>query len=690
MVVWMDRSTTSWTQMGGEGAPWVGQAPFSSRPHMFANLGDGTYNHSGSLALRQAIAARVNITYKILFNSAVAMTGGQPVDGGLDVAAMARELAAEGAKKIVIVSDEPAKYAAAASLAPGTRVRHRDELDAVQRELREIAGVTVIIYEQACATKKRRERKRGTLSDPPRRVVINELVCEGCGDCSVQSNCLAVVPVETEFGRKRRINQDSCNKDFSCVRGFCPSFVTVEGGKLRRPRRDGAAALPPALPEPQLPDIDKPWGIVVAGIGGTGIVTIGQVLGMAAHLEGKGVVTQDATGLAQMGGATWSHIQIAGRPETLHATKVDVAMADLVIACDAVVGAHRATLATMSPQRTFVVLNVHATPTAAFIQDANWRSPAEQCASAIANAVGTDRLARLDAEAAATRALGASVYTNMLMLGYAWQLARVPLSHAALMRAIELNGVQVDDNKAAFEWGRRLVHERNAASVVELARKPSVGEMIATRVSFLNDYQNAAYAARYQSFVDKVRAAEAPLGSSALTEAVARYLFKLMAYKDEYEVARLHTDPGFVAKLEAMFEGEFRLVHHLAPPLLARRNERGEPVKRSFGPWMRAALRALRMLKALRGTAFDPFGYSEERRTERALAGEYRACIDEILPALSRERLALALEIARLPEDIRGYGRVKARHLRTVRPKWDKLMAQWRGNHPSSTGETLQ
>jgi indolepyruvate ferredoxin oxidoreductase len=687
MVVWMDRATTSWTQMGGEGVPWVGQSPFSARPHMFANLGDGTYNHSGSLAVRQAITAGVNITYKILFNGAVAMTGGQPVDGQLDVPALTRELAAEGAKRIVVVSDDPAKHAGATGLAPGVTVRHRDELDTVQRELREVAGVTVIVYEQTCATKKRRERKRGTMADPARRVVINELVCEGCGDCSVQSNCLAVLPVETDFGRKRRINQDTCNKDFSCVKGFCPSFVTVEGGQLRKPAtasRSGTPALG-ALPDPEVPGPDRAWGIVVAGVGGTGVVTIGQVLGMAAHLEGKGVVTQDATGMAQMGGATWSHIQIAPRAEAIHATKVDVAMADLVIACDTVVGAHKSTLATMSRERTFVALNVHATPTAAIVRDPNWQSPGERCTAAIASAVGPGRLGMLDAEDAATRILGASVYTNMLMLGYAWQMGRVPLSLAALMRAIELNGVQVQNNQAAFEWGRRIAHDPAAvrslagtAQVIELVKKPSLEELVAKRVAFLTRYQNAAYAAEYSAYVDKVRAAESPLTSTLLTEAVARYLFKLMAYKDEYEVARLHTDPDFVGKIEAMFEGEFRLVHHLAPPLLARRNEQGESVKRPFGRWIRGAFRILALLKGLRGTALDPFGRTAERRTERALIGEYRASVDELLQTLSSRNLVAAVEIASLPEGIRGYGHVKARHLATVRAEWDELMARWR------------
>ena len=686
MVVWMDRSTTSWTQMGGEGVPWMGQAPFSKRAHMFANLGDGTYNHSGSLAVRQSINAGVNITYKILYNSAVAMTGGQPVDGQLDVPGMTRELASEGAKRIVVVTDEPQKYAVVKDLAPGVTIRHRDELDAVQRELRVVEGATVIIYDQACATKKRRERKRGTMVDPDKRVIINELVCEGCGDCSVESNCVAVQPLETEFGRKREINQNTCNKDFSCVKGFCPSFVTVEGGKLKKPEAARKAKLSdmPVLPEPKLPDAAKAQRIVVAGVGGTGIVTIGQVLGMAAHLEGKSVITQDATGMAQMGGATWSHIQIADGPDALHATRVDVAMADLVIASDTVVGASKATLATLSQGRTFVVLNSHVTPTSAFVRDPDWQSHSDQAIAAIAQGVEAGHFGIFDAEQVATQLLGQSIYSNLMLLGYAWQKGRVPLSREALMRAIELNAVQVDNNKAAFEWGRHCAHDlakvpvRSAdAQVVQFVRKPSLGDFIDKRAEFLVSYQNRAYAAQYEDFVARVQAVESRLGSSKVTEAVARYLFKLMAYKDEYEVARLHTDPAFIGKVAAMFEGDFKLVHHLAPPMMARKNEKGELVKRPFGSWMRTAFRVMAQMKGLRGTPFDAFGYTGERKVERALIGEYRKSIEALLPTLSQQNLDLALEIARLPEDIRGYGHVKARNLVAVRARWERLMAQW-------------
>lgn len=693
MVVWMDRSTSTFTQMGGEGVPWVGQAPFTTDTHIIANLGDGTYFHSGLLAIRQAIASGVNITYKILYNDAVAMTGGQQVGErpeGHSVLQIMQSLKAEGVAKLCIVTDEPQKYQGVDLLA-GVTVHHRDELDAIQRQFREIKGTTAIIYDQTCATEKRRRRKRGTMVDPEKRVVINELVCEGCGDCSVKSNCLSVEPVETEFGRKRRINQNTCNKDYSCVNGFCPSFVTVEGGQLKKAKkgeksRPDPFALPP-IPEPSLPLAESAWGIVVAGVGGTGVITIGQLLGMAAHIEGKGIVTQDAAGLAQKGGATWSHIQVANRMEAIHTTKVGTAEADVVIGCDPIVAANKATLATIRDGRTFVALNTHGSPTAAFVQNPNWQFPGGNCENAIAAAAGPQGVGALDADQLSVELVGDSLYTNPLMLGYAWQKGRIPLSHAALMRAIELNGVQVDNNKLAFEWGRRAAHDLAAvqsllkpAQVIQFVRKSTnVDELIAKRVEFLTGYQNAAYAAQYKSFVEKVRAAENPLDSEKLTEAVARYLFKLMAYKDEYEVARLHTDKSFLDKVASQFEGDYKLNYHLAPPLLAKKNTQGELVKQPYGPWMLKAFGVLAKLKGLRGTAFDVFGRTEERRMERGLIAEYRTCIEELLRGLNSSNHALAVDIARIPEEIRGYGHVKQRHLAAARPKWDGLMAQWRG-----------
>ncbi|MDM4768080.1 indolepyruvate ferredoxin oxidoreductase family protein [Pelomonas sp. SE-A7] len=692
MVTWMPgRSTATFTQMGGEGVPWVGQAPFTDEKHIFSNLGDGTYFHSGILAIRQSIAAGVNITYKVLYNDAVAMTGGQQVGErpeGHSVTQIMNSLVSEGVAKLVIVTDEPEKYAGK-PLAYGVTVHHRDELDEIQRQFREIPGTSVIIYDQTCATEKRRRRKRGKLVDPAKRAFINELVCEGCGDCSIQSNCLSVETLDTDFGRKRQINQNSCNKDYSCVKGFCPSFVTIEGGELKKPKKDKRIspfdASLPALAQPVIPSSREAFGIVVAGVGGTGVITIGQLLGMAAHLEGKGVITQDAAGLAQKGGATWSHIQIADAVEDIHCTKVGTAEAQLVIACDAIVGANKSTLAVMREGRTFVALNTHGSPTATLVNDANWSFPGAACEAAIAAAVGKEHFGLFDAEEVSVKLLGDSLYTNPLMLGYAWQKGRIPLSYASLMRAIELNGVQIDNNKAAFEWGRRCVQDLAAVQalfaakqVINIVKRPGVDEIVAKRVEFLTGYQNAAYAETYKAFVEKVRAAEGPLNSSRLTEAVAKYLFKLMAYKDEYEVARLHTDKSFTDKIAAQFEGDFKIVHHLAPPLLAKKDAQGHLVKSAFGGWVRPAFSLLARMKGLRGTALDIFGYTEERKMERALIQQYRASIEEVLAKLTADRLALAAEIARIPEEIRGYGHVKERHAKAAKAKWDGLMAQWR------------
>ncbi|MDH1252320.1 indolepyruvate ferredoxin oxidoreductase family protein [Comamonas thiooxydans] len=693
MTTWMpDRRTSTFTQMGGEGVTWVGQAPFTKEAHVFANLGDGTYFHSGLLAIRQSIAAGTNITYKVLYNDAVAMTGGQRVGErpeGHSVLQIMNSLLSEGVGKLVIVTDEPEKYDGV-KLGEGVTVHHRDELDAIQRQFRELKGCTAIIYDQTCATEKRRRRKRGVLSTPDKTVVINELVCEGCGDCSVQSNCLSVEPVETEFGRKRRINQNSCNKDYSCVKGFCPSFVTVEGGQLKKPKQEKKGSLEalPIIPEPVLPVAEQAWGIVVAGVGGTGVITIGSLLGMAAHLEGKGVVTQDAAGLAQKGGSTWSHIQIANRADAIYTTKVDMAKADLVIGCDPIVAATPTTLSVMQPGRTYVALNSHAAPTATFVGNPDWQSPAARCATALAEAVGHGALGSFDAEKASTALLGDSIYANPMMLGYAWQKGRVPLSHASLMRAMELNGVQVARNQEAFEWGRRCAHDLEAvralyqaSQVIQFVKKPSLEEMLDKRVEFLTAYQNTAYAQQYRDSVAKVRAVEEPLAQGTrLSQAVARYLFKLMAYKDEYEVARLHTDAAFTQKISEMFEGDYKLVHHLAPPGFAKKDEQGHLLKKSYGPWMRKAMGWLAGMKGLRGTALDPFGRTEERRTERALIVEYRQCIETLLTGLTADKLALAVEIASIPEDIRGYGHVKEHHLAAARIKWQSLMTRWNGS----------
>jgi indolepyruvate ferredoxin oxidoreductase len=705
MTVWMDRSTSTFSQMGGEGVAWVGQAPFTNDKHVFANLGDGTYFHSGLLAIRAAIASNANITYKILYNDAVAMTGGQPVDGTLTVPQITHQLAAEGAKKIVIVTDEPDKYTANVGLAPGITVHHRDLLDDVQRELREIEGTTILIYDQTCATEKRRRRKRGAYADPAKRVVINEAVCEGCGDCSVQSNCLSVEPLETEYGTKRQINQSTCNKDYSCLKGFCPSFVTVEGGQLRKPAATGVEsdAMPP-VPEPDVPAIGQPYGVLVTGVGGTGVVTIGALLGMAAHLENKGVTVLDVTGLAQKGGAVMSHVQIANRPDDIHATRIAMGEANLVIGCDAIVTASDECVSRMQSGRTRVVLNSAPTPTAAFIKNPDWRFPGASTDADVRAAAGDDNVSAVDANRFALALLGDAIYTNPFVLGYAWQRGWLPLTHASLKRAIELNAVQVEKNLAAFEWGRRAAHDLAAvrtligsqgrtpdtdtagSKIVSLHTPKALDTLVDKRAKYLAAYQNDAYAARYRKLVDEVRAAETALDPAdaqfALTEAVAKNLHKLMAYKDEYEVARLYTDPAFIEKVKANFEGDWKLKFHLAPPALSKKDAHGHLVKKQYGPWVLSAMHVLAKLRFLRGTALDVFGKTQERRTERALIVQYEALVRELIgglqPGLAADKRALAVELANLPDGIRGYGHVKENNLKGVRTKWSQLLAKWR------------
>ena len=681
MAIWMDRATATFSHMGGEGVAWVGQAPFTETRHVFANLGDGTYFHSGLLAIRQAVAAQVPITYKILYNDAVAMTGGQPVDGELTVAMITRQLAAEGVQKMVVVTDDTDKYATVTDLAPGVPVRHRDELDRVQRDLREYPGVSALIYDQTCAAEKRRRRKRGTLPDPARRVFIHELVCEGCGDCGVKSNCLAVVPVETEFGRKRAIDQSACNKDFSCLKGFCPSFVTVEGGQLRKgkaPQRDAAGF--GDLPLPLLPDTRQPYGILVTGIGGSGVVTIGALVGMAAHLDGKGVTTLDMTGLAQKGGAVFSHLRICDRPQDIHAVRIAAGEARCVLGGDLVVSTSAEAVSRMRAGLTRAVVNCAETPTADFTRDPDWQFPLAAMQRSIAEATGTDGVDFVDATELATALMGDAIATNLLLLGYAWQKGLVPVSQEALERAIELNGVAVDMNRKAFLWGRRAAHDlatvqRFAAPAPsQAAAARTLDEIIQRRSDFLVGYQNRRYARRYRRLVQQVRAAEAALGSTRLAEAVARCYFKLMAYKDEYEVARLYAEPAFMKTINSTFEGDFEVNFHLAPPLTAKRDPlSGEPQKRAYGPAMMRRFRLLARLKFLRGTFLDVFAYNPERGAERRLIADYRADIAAILDNLSAETLDTAVELASLPEQIRGYGHVKARNIEAARRRREEL-----------------
>ena len=686
MAMWMDRDTVGFTAMGGEGAQWVGQAPFSKRGHVFQNLGDGTYTHSGSLALRFAISSGVNITYKILYNDAVAMTGGQPLDGGLTVDAIARQVRAEGVERIAVVSDEPDKYADRSLFPVGTSFDHRSEMDAVQRELRDIKGVTVLIYDQTCAAEKRRRRKRGLMEDPDRRVVINEMVCEGCGDCGVKSNCVSVQPLETEFGRKRRIDQSTCNKDFSCVDGFCPSFVTVHGGKPKRATgRTGDADPLIGLPDPAIFNAGKGWACIIDGVGGTGVVTIGAILGMAAHLEGKGCGMIDMAGLAQKGGAVFTHLRIAANPEAINAIGVSAGKADLVLGCDLVVSGSRKVLGAINSGNTVVVANTAENQPGNFARDANFVLPAAALREAISKAAGPGLSHFFDATQASAALFGTSQGANMFMLGFACQHGALPVNAKSIEQAVAMNGEAVSMNLAAFRWGRLAAHDPVRVAGLAAApdeSKPAAGldAMIETRATFLARYQNTAYAERYRQKIAVVRAAEnrAVPGSTALAEAAARSLFKLMAIKDEYEVARLYTDGGFQSQLAAQFESWDRLEFHMAPPFLGKRNARGELVKSRFGGWMMPVFRALSALKPLRGSWADPFARNNERRFERALLAEYETDLDEIARDLRKDRLAEAVKLASVPEQVRGFGHVKAASAAKAASERQRLLAAFR------------
>jgi indolepyruvate ferredoxin oxidoreductase len=692
MAQWMERKTLGFTQMGGEGANWIGEAPFSKRDHVFQNIGDGTYNHSGYLAIRAAIASGVTMTYKILFNDAVAMTGGQANDGGLTVPQIAAQVAAEGAARVVVVTDEPWKYAKGTEWPRGLTIHHRDELDAIQRELATVPGVSVLIYDQTCAAEKRRRRKRGAFPDPDKRVVINDLVCEGCGDCGVKSNCVSVQPLETEWGRKRTIDQSSCNKDYSCINGFCPSFVTVHGAKLKKGERVVEPGNWSALPAPSVPLINHPYGVIVTGIGGTGIVTIGAIVGMAAHLEGKGVGVIDMAGLAQKGGAVYSHIRIANTPDEIHAIRVAAGGADLVLGGDIVVAGAKKVLGAMKAGSTRVIVNTAEFLPGDFTRNTEYSLPTERLKRAITGHAGRERSHFVDASRLATALLGNSIGANMFMLGYAYQLGALPLSAEAIERAIEMNGEAVPMNISAFRYGRRaavdpkaleaLIEPRPQQQNDSLRLSQSFAETVERRAAFLTDYQNANYARRYRNLVERVRTVEAEKapGQCGLAEAVARYLFKLMAYKDEYEVARLYSGTSFLDRVRSNFDGDrLRFEFHLAPPLLARRDpQTGEPKKMSFGPWMLKAFAALARLKFLRGTMFDPFGYTAERKTERQLVADYERLLGEIVEQLTPSNHRIAVELAMVPEKIRGFGPVKQRHLAAAKAEEAALREQFK------------
>ena len=691
MAVMMGRNTVTISQMGGEGASWLGVAGHSGTQHIFANMGDGTYFHSGILAIRAAVAAGINITYKLLFNDAVAMTGGQPVDGTLTVPQLTRQLAAEDVRRIVVMSDEPEKYKDLAAFAPGVDIRHRDELDATQRELRETPGVSALIYDQTCAAEKRRRRKRGRFPDPAVRVFINEAVCEGCGDCSAKSNCLAVVPVETEFGRKRAIDQYSCNKDFSCVNGFCPSIVTVHGGQIRRGLvRASSPADFADLPEPVHPDLAQPYGILVAGVGGTGVVTIGALIGMAAHVEGKGVTVLDMTGLAQKGGAVMSHVRIAERQDQLHSTRIATGEAMLLLGCDMVVAVSDDALSKTAAGITQAIVNTAQAITGEFVRNPDRGFPVGAMESAVADAVGAGAATFIDASRLATRLMGHSIATNIFLLGYAFQRGLIPLSSEALLRAIELNGAGVEENRRAFSWGRRTALDPDG--VAALAGTAETGaashtlsenldQVIQRRRDYLVAYQDEAYAARYVALVAEVRCREAGTGAGgeALTEAVARGYFKLLAYKDEFEVARLFADPQFQKALAAGFEGDYWLNFHITLPWSKPARSGDEPAKIRFGPWLLPAMKLLARFKFLRGTPLNPFGRIAERRQERELIADYERTLAHVLENLDFDKLDAAVALANLPEGIRGYGPVKQRAIAQAQAKALELLAAFDG-----------
>lgn len=700
MVTWMDRNSGTFTQMGGEGTPWIGQAPFIDEDHVFVNLGDGTYFHSGLLAIRAAVSAKVNITYKILYNDAVAMTGGQHVDGELSVVDIANQVAAEGVKNIIVMSDEPEKYGAKANFPTFTRITHRDDLDAVQKEMREMKGCSILIYDQTCAAEKRRRRKRGQMVDPKKRVLINERVCEGCGDCGKKSNCLSIAPVETEFGKKRQIDQSSCNKDYSCLKGFCPSFVTIYGGDVKKPSpvKTGGENSPFAnLPEPELPSLEKPVSVLVNGIGGTGIVTIGAIMAMAAHLEDKGCTTMDQLGLAQKGGAVTSHVKIAASPDDIKTVRISAGEADIVLGCDMLVTADGNSLSRMRDNHTKIFLNTHKTQTGEFTHNPEWHIPTNTLTAVLKDICGEDNVVSLDATKIATSLLGNSIATNMFMLGYAYQKGEVPLSQAAVFRALELNNVAVRMNQNAFMWGRKAAYDLksvldeiktpadHAEAYAHRKKSEDVEQMIERRVASLTEYQNKAYATRYKALVDKVLEAELIINpkSSALTKAVTTYFYKLMAYKDEYEVARLYTDGAFLKQLKAEFEGDVKIAFNLAPPIFAKRDENGHLQKREYGRWMLSAFKLMVKMKFLRGTAFDPFGKTDERKAERKLIKDYEAIITDVIENLNERNFETAIQLAEVPEMIRGYGHVKEQHLEIALKEQQRLLEQFKNPPPS-------
>lgn len=693
LVNLMERDGVSYTQMGGEGATWVGAAPFVDENHAFVNLGDGTYYHSGSLAIRQAIAAGVNITYKILFNDAVAMTGGQAFDGPLSVDAITHEMKAEGAARVVVVSADPDKLDKS-SFAAGTDLYHRDDLMKVQKELQATPGVTVLVYEQVCATELRRRRKTGAAEDPAKRAYINYRLCEGCGDCGKASNCLSVQPLETELGRKRVIDQSACNKDFSCVKGFCPSFVTIEGGEMAKGKGiEITGDIFAELPEPAIASVEGVFGAMVCGIGGTGVVTISSLMGEAAQSEGKAAQVLDLTGMAQKFGAVYCHLKIGDSVEHLNATRLSTGKANLLIGADIVTSASNEGLSRLRRNVTQAVVNDHEMVTGAFTRDGDFHVPVDEMRSALERFTGEGNAHFFDSTDVALRLTGDTIGANIMLLGYACQMGWLPVKLASLEAAIEKNGVAVPYNLRAFKLGRLMAHSPEQITKLMDQGFPTpewrilsetLDQMIDRRERDLIAYQDKNYAARFRQLVERVRNAERTLksDSTALTEAVTRSLYKLMAYKDEYEVARLYTDGAWLANIKRQFQGDFKIKFHMAPPLISKRDpQTGHLKKREFGPWMYNALKFLSRFKNLRGSKLDVFGYSEERKQERALIVEYRNKIEKLITSLSADNLQAAIAIAAVPQEIKGFGHVKEGNLADARQRWTVL--EDRFNNPA-------
>jgi indolepyruvate ferredoxin oxidoreductase len=682
-----ERRTMQTVSMGQEGMPWVGAQTFVETPHMFQNLGDGTYTHSGLLTIRASVAAKSNVTFKILYNDAVAMTGGQPAEGALTPEQIVRELVVEGVSPVVLVSEDPSRFSAS-SVPSGVRVLHRDQLDAVQRELRDLKGTSAIVYEQTCANEKRRRRKKGKYPDPDKRLFINPAVCEGCGDCSVQSNCLSVTPIETEFGRKRAIDQSTCNKDYSCIKGFCPSFVEVSGGSLVKRSIDDAAlaGLVAKLPEPGVSDVSSgPRALLVTGIGGTGVLTVGAILAMAAHLEGKAAKVLDQTGMAQKGGAVTSHIRIGESTDAIPSARLGTGQADIVIACDLVVGSSPDVLALARPD-TQVLANEDVTPTGEFQTNRTLDLTSTRFLAAVGKRVGSENIATLRAGALATRLLGDSIFTNLMMVGFAAQKGLLPVSLASIEEAIRLNGVAAKANLNALALGRLAAH--SAADLFDLADTPShephfprtLAEVTESRVKLLTAYQNEAYAAEYRAFLDEIAATLKARGlgdCEAFLVEVARGLGKLMAYKDEYEVARLFSDPAFTAALRDQFTGNPKLKINLGSPLISwsKDAKTGRPKKVALGGWwLLPAFRLLAKLKGLRGTPFDPLGWQADRRLERALIGEYRDLVRQVAAGVTAASVHIAVEIAAAADLVAGYGPVKEQGVEAFRARTAELL----------------